>query len=170
VVKDFTNFGIAITPFSNSQATVLIANGFILNNGASGIDINPLSAGTFLDYTIDRTTVAVNGTSGNDAGILFNGGTGNFSGTISSVQGYRNYMGVNFIGSGITEFAVIRNSVLSENLISDLSNNDPQMSPVLIDSNYIPEIKNSSNIGSDGTNDIINVQGNALQNVSFYRQ
>lgn len=171
VVKDFTNVGILLTPFNSTLTTVfpnvLITNSLVLNNKGSGIEVFPADGNTHLSYSIDHTTVTFNGTSGDDAGILVNQSLGLLTGTISSVQAHGNNIGINFIGTnaGILE-ALIKNSVLTYNSISDLTNNSSHFSVYLF-ANLIRTLSNAQQINSDGSNDIVlPVQGNALTQVN----
>jgi hypothetical protein len=167
VVKDFAGIGIGIFPAFSGNTTemhVLIANSFVLNNAGDGIAISPQSASTFVVYAINHTTVTGNGTSGNDAGILVNSSAGFLSGTISSVYAQMNNIGVNFIGNGVVTFTSIENSVifLSHNNGGDIFNNSNGLNLYLFDSNQIDEIFNNATINSDGSNNILGVNGNAL--------
>jgi hypothetical protein len=171
VVKDFAGIGIGIFPAFSGNTTemhVLIANSFVLNNAGSGIAISPQSASTFVVYAINHTTVTGNGTSGNDAGILVNSSAGFLSGTISSVYAQMNNIGLNFIGNGVVTFTSIENSVifLSRNDGGDIFNNSNGLNLYLFDSNQIDVITNNATINSDGTNNILGVNGNALTPVS----
>jgi hypothetical protein len=163
VVDSFTGTGILITPSSGGSHTLLIANSYAMNNGANGIEIDPLAA-SIIAYTIDQTTVTNNGASGTNAGILINAGAGFSNGTLSSVNASRNFIGVNVIGNNINNVAYIRNSIMtissSGNDFSDTSTNGAVV--FLFDSNQIGNLTNGGLINSDGTNDIISSFGGPI--------
>jgi hypothetical protein len=162
VINNFTGTGILITPSSGSNQTVLIADSFALNNGANGIEIDPLATST-VSYTIDRTTVANNGTSSTTAGILVNAGGGFSFGTLSSVNADMNSVGVYLTGNEFVSDAYIRNSIIHHSSVGhDLMVLSTVESVLLFDSNQIDDIGNSGTIYSDRTNDISSLEGNPL--------
>jgi len=177
VVNGFISTGILATPaYSGNNepfGNLLIADSVVLNNGSSGIKIASQNVSTELQFRIDRTLVANNGTSGNDGGIVIDSGSGFHYGTISSVAAEMNSVALNFTGSGGVGVTRLRNSTLENSHQPSgagpdlvLPNNGEQV--YLFDSNQITVISNQGNMFSDGTNDIIDVVGNSP--AAFARQ
>ena len=164
VVKDFTATGILIKPsFSGGSEFILnllIADSFVLDNRTNGIEINPQSLFTAVLYDIQRTTVNGNGTSGNDAGLLFDGTAGFFRGNLSSLDVEMNLAGINFMAGSDVATAFIRNSTFQSNH-ADFLDNNVAATVYLLNFNLIQGAVNNGTVISDGTNNIIDLTGNS---------
>ena len=129
VVKDFTGDGILLEPNFPSGLQiqqVTIADSSILSNFGNGIEINPQSASTFINFTIDHTSVDGNGYhSANDAGILINSSILGIriAGTITSSHVGANTVGLSFTGNpGFVNTTVrVKNSIFTDSLDADVT-------------------------------------------------
>jgi hypothetical protein len=164
VVSGFTGTGILATPAFTGQVVmlgnILITDSFVQNNGSSGIKIASQNASTRLQFAIDRTVVTNNGTSGNDGGIVIDSGSGQHTGTISSVVANMNFVGLNFTGNSFSAFTFVSNSTLENSRSSTEANADFNLPAnaemvYLMDSNRIESLISQGTIFSDGTNDIL---------------
>ena len=163
VIKDFSGTGISITPSNSGSFGLVITDSYVLNNAANGIEINPQTSNTTVMFGIEKTNVNGNGTSGDNAGLLFNGSSGFFRGGLSSVNIQLNNIGINFIGGNLAQETLIANSNILFNLSGDITNNGAASNVWLLNSNQITTVLNNAGaVASDGTNDILSVSGNSL--------
>ena len=163
IIKDFTGTGISITPSNSGIFGLVITDSYVLNNATNGIEINPQTSNTTVMFGIEKTNVNGNGTSGDNAGLLFNGSSGFFRGGLSSVNIQLNNIGINFIGGNLAQETLIANSNILFNLSGDITNNGAASNVWLLNSNQIMTVLNNAGaVASDGTNDIFSVSGNSL--------
>jgi hypothetical protein len=156
VVKDFTVDGIDVVPTNAGDGTInrmniVIAHTFSLNNGAAGIALAPTSIHS--QASIYQTVV-----SGNSTGVFIGGST------IEAlfVDSHADDNGANGISLTNTVMTM-KNSTATLNRSADIINN---FGIVLYNNNTIGIITNSGSANTDGTNNIIEVNGNALTKVN----
>jgi hypothetical protein len=159
VVKDFTVDGIDLVPTNAGSGTInrmniVIANTFSLNNGAAGIALSPTSINP--QASIYQTVL-----SGNSTGVLISDNTGR---TVSAlfVDSHADGNGSNGISLNNTVM-IMKNSTAVFNRSTDIVNN---FGIVLYNNNTIDIITNSGSANTDGTNNISEVNGNALTKVN----
>jgi len=157
VIKDFAGDGINITPASsqpNSGVLVnaQIADSFVLNNATDGVALTYIGYLT-VDGSIERTTVSGNGsgidvTGVNVRAILFNDEIDN------------NVNDALVINNGTV---IMKNSVAYWSGTNDITvSGGPDTSFLMLyNNNTIGSVMNSGSAYTDGTNNILDLSGNA---------